>query len=875
MEFLYDITVIVPVYNVEDYLRDCLDSLINQTIAQGRMEVVLVNDGSKDKSPEICDEYAAKYDFIKVYHRENGGVSAARNFGIDNAHGKYIMYLDSDDYLSKGSVKSLVSFFDKHYDEVDLVTYNEMRVRDGKVKPSTHFRYNYINKTGVYDLTDPEYMYFAQTHMNICVKNRGKDNFKFDTTMIFHEDQKYILTNLAQKNKIGFCDKATYYYLANAGGATSLRSHPYYIFEKTIALWESFLLNRKAPKYVQVYFLHDFNWKLRADMLWPYQYKNLEFQEQFERVVNLIKCVDDDVILDFKPLVRAHKIYVLGLKYDNQIEVRPEDDVYSFYHNGEKLWDCDSIEIMFSRFKIKDKKLTMIGVVKCLGCNMTDDVVVNAIFTKKDGTVKTEKLQLRYSSLSLLASKTKTNNFKMFVIKCPVDDLKSIEFKALFMNKEYKINFTYVTTCPFNTKLKRESYTCEGIRVKSRSPKFTFSKASLPHFISDTFKTVKVAPKIGYRNAITRFIAPVYKKKNRIWLYCDSSKTVMDNGYYQFLHDVKKNDGVNRYYVYNKDADIKGWFDDSLKDNLVEYGSVRHRLLGLSAEKVITSYYGLRDMLSYPYGAFIYFSDITNFDVVYLQHGVLHANLPTMYSLDRMMIDKEVISTNFELESLQQNYCFDESFLIKSGMPRYNHIDKTKKAEKKILFAPSWRKFIVIPDGKGGWNPNEKAFLNSEFYKKVMDFLNSPKLHEALEENDYVLDFKPHPIFRMYDHLFEFKNERVRIADNTVDEFSYSIFVTDFSSFVFDFVYLKRPVLYFVPDKELFDAGLNHYRRLDLPFEDAFGEFSTTGEKVVDDIVALIKNDCVPDKKYVEKMESLFFDVDDHEEAIYQELMNE
>ena len=122
------------------------------------------------------------------------------------------------------------------------------------------------------------------------------------------------------------------------------------------------------------------------------------------------------------------------------------------------------------------------------------------------------------------------------------------------------------------------------------------------------------------------------------------------------MHDIKKDDGVLRYYVYNPEADIDGWFDDSVKANLLPYGSFNHRLYALSADKIITSFYGLRDILSYPYGAMKYFADLMNFDVIYLQHGVLHATLPTMDSLDRMILDKEVISTNFERENLKENY---------------------------------------------------------------------------------------------------------------------------------------------------------------------------------------------------------------------------
>ena len=82
------ISVIVPIYKTELYLRKCVDSLINQTYTN--LEIILVDDGSPDGCPQICDEYAAKDSRIKVIHKENGGVSAARNFGLDHASGYYI-----------------------------------------------------------------------------------------------------------------------------------------------------------------------------------------------------------------------------------------------------------------------------------------------------------------------------------------------------------------------------------------------------------------------------------------------------------------------------------------------------------------------------------------------------------------------------------------------------------------------------------------------------------------------------------------------------------------------------------------------------------------------------------------------------------------
>lgn len=716
-------------------------------------------------------------------------------------------------------------------------------------------------------------MYFVQTHMNICVKNRGKDNVKFDTSMIFHEDQKYILTILSDRQKIGFCDEAAYYYFQNTDGASGGKCHPYYIFEKTIEMWEHFFSVPDVPKYVQAYFLNDFRWKLRSDVLWPYQYKGEEFEKQKGRIISLIKRCDDDLIINYPWLMPAHLAYIIGLKYENQAEVLCSESSYSIRVNGREMMKFDNVEIYVSRFHVSHGKLNIVGVIKCLAADFTDDICAEAVYLYKNGQSENVTLPLRYSSLSICGSKTETANFKMFIIRRDVGEIQKLSLSVSIKGKKYPVHLSYPGSCTFNRTINRLSYVCDGINIRTDESSFYFNNVNTLNKCREFFRSVKLSPKIGYRNALTRIYSPIYKKKHTVWLYCDSSKTVKDNAYYQFLHDFEKQDGVERYYVFNTDADIDGWFTEKLKPRLVEYGSVRHRLLCLSADKILTSFYGLRDIMSYPYGAVKYFTDLACFDVIYLQHGVLHAHLPTMYSLDRMMLDREVISTKFEENSLKNNYCFDDYALIKCGMPRYNHISRSGKAEKKILFAPSWRKFLVLRDGKGSWLPHEKAFLNSDFYKVISGFLSSERLIKALNEYGYVLDFKPHPNFRMYDELFNVDGETVRLADKTVDEFSYSIFITDFSSFVFDFVYLKRPVLYFVPDFELFEAGLNHYRKLDIPFEEGFGKFSSTADEAIDNLIALLKNNCIPDSKYAERMNDMFFNVEDHCEALYQELM--
>ena len=96
------ISIIVPIYNVEKYLSRCVDSILNQTFTD--FELILVDDGSTDNSGKICDEYAEKDCRIKVIHKDNWGVSSARNVGLENSVGEYIMFCDSDDFVEKNAV---------------------------------------------------------------------------------------------------------------------------------------------------------------------------------------------------------------------------------------------------------------------------------------------------------------------------------------------------------------------------------------------------------------------------------------------------------------------------------------------------------------------------------------------------------------------------------------------------------------------------------------------------------------------------------------------------------------------------------------------------------------------------------------------------
>lgn len=135
MEDKFKVSIIIPVYNVEDYLVCCVNSILNQTYKN--FELILVDDGSVDKSAEICDEYHKKDTRVKVIHKKNGGLSSARNAGLDVAKGKYIIFVDSDDFVANNFCEKLIKGIEENSAEIAICNYSEFENSDMKKECST------------------------------------------------------------------------------------------------------------------------------------------------------------------------------------------------------------------------------------------------------------------------------------------------------------------------------------------------------------------------------------------------------------------------------------------------------------------------------------------------------------------------------------------------------------------------------------------------------------------------------------------------------------------------------------------------------------------------------------------------------------------
>ncbi len=217
-----DISVIVPVFNTEKYLRGCIDSIINQTIFP-QMEVVLVDDGSLDGAPEICDIYTAEHANIHVVHQRNAGVSAARNTGIAQAKGKYIGFVDSDDYINPEMFEKLLEAAEETNADMSFCGFIS-EYPEKIVNISYPFRESVaLNKTDIIQIICP--FMLRDESFNACWNKIFKREKINTNLLIFNvkkkqgEDREFLLNFLACAKIITYINYLGYYYRLVPTGA--------------------------------------------------------------------------------------------------------------------------------------------------------------------------------------------------------------------------------------------------------------------------------------------------------------------------------------------------------------------------------------------------------------------------------------------------------------------------------------------------------------------------------------------------------------------------------------------------------------------------------------------------------------------------------
>ena len=212
-------SIITPVYNAEKYIQKCIESIQDQKFSD--FELLLVNDGSLDNSGGLCDSYAVKDLRIQVFHKKNGGASSARNFGLDEATGKYIIFLDSDDYFTPDTLVVCKDIIAKN--SLDILQFSLQGILSNGA-PSNN---KTIRQNTTETLSPDDYLKNGQLQVcagGSCIKRSIIEDYdiRFDEKIKLAEDQLFIISSILHSQRIKYEDIVLYNYLDNPESATHI-----------------------------------------------------------------------------------------------------------------------------------------------------------------------------------------------------------------------------------------------------------------------------------------------------------------------------------------------------------------------------------------------------------------------------------------------------------------------------------------------------------------------------------------------------------------------------------------------------------------------------------------------------------------------------
>lgn len=855
-EYKFDMSIIIPIYNAESSLRQTLKSIEIQKTGNVTYEVLLLDDGSTDQSSKIILEYSTKYNNFKSFHFLNSGVSATRNKGIDLAQGKYIMFLDSDDTIKPETILGNFNAFEKYQDVSDVLAYNLFQKKDTKISP--HVRNNNFRKKGnveLYNIND--FPFLNQCTMNIVIKNEEIKKHYFDENLKQSEDAQFITKLLMKRENLIFSKVGGYVYdITNYSTVDKFKS-PVDIKNMIFDFFESLIHESKCRyhgdviPYVQSMILYELNWRFKQNTLYPYHLSTENYEVWITRFGKIFESIETSTILSQVGMDYYHKVYWI-MNFKEKPTFIANSYGLEVLSLEEKIAEINAVTLVFNDIKVDREKLNFRGFVKFPFADIFNEV---ELFFKYEN--EEYQIPLTDSPASYYKAKEKVAHFYDFDTDIELDKLGKYEWFVKIEGVEKPANAYFENEVIFKQHIKSGYVVLKNSVLHHQKAPFIVNilKKSEKERNEILQHQEKLMEKANQENLIKfnkycKYLNIFYNKK-RIWLYNDR-EGILDNSYEQFFNDSKKNDGVKRYYVVHES-------DNQLAEiphkNKVIYGSIKHKILYYYSEAVLTSF---KERFEYSplsnQAENTFYSEMKR-KVIYLQHGVLNAHTPWLYGKFKTKFDKFVISSDYEKENLISNYGYLEKDLLEGGMARLDKIHPSHKA-KKILFAPSWRKSLIEEGKNSKREIMQETLINSDFFKGIHLLLTSEKLNDALVKNGYTIDVKLHPILTQTESLFDDVQSEFNIinSESYFDVNEYQLFITDFSSYLFDFIKNKTKIVMYQFDNDYFLTGNHIYNKLDMDLK-KIGQVHESPEKIIEFILNGMMSE---------------FALEEHEEEMYE-----
>ncbi len=837
----FKFSVVIAAYNSDLWISKTINSLINQTLDfEKNIQIIIVNDASTDKTGQICQGFKAKYpkNIKYIVNEENLGPSATRNIGLKQASGKYINFLDSDDYVSSTTFRSILNFFNKYYKEVDLVSIPIYFFGGKKGEHPLNFKYNKDKIVNLFE--NPNHIQLSSS--SCFFKREAIGDLKFDENISVSEDVIFINQLLLKNPNIGLCIGGKYYYRKRDDKSSLIdnsslnkeyfnnRAQHYFKFliDKSIEMYG------EVPLFIQYTIMYDLQWLFGISSV-----NNIltivELKQLRKQLYEIMQYIDDEVIFQQEDMTDILKANVISFKYKNNPKKHPELE-----KTVTKKLKLNTVYI--DVFEIVNDELYILGNLPTM-LNNRVEVYLN------DEKLELNELKFPQRDKYCLSYKYGTNY--SFEVEIPLEKQNEYEIKFktpnnvdLFIDFSRPCNFSRVVG--YAKTKDYLSYLEDNKIIIKQKRNIEWIKKEFKALYSMLKKREK-GYKTGIPIRLMYLFAYPFMKNKRIWLFMDLPAMADDNGRQIFTYAKDKDPHIKKYFVLKKDS--KDLEDIKKIGDVLYYKSIKHRFIGLYAEKIITSHPD--NNIIYPFwGNYPFFAGLLKSSTIFLQHGITKDNVSSWLNEYDKHLAMFLTVSKLEYKSIfKYPYNYKKEVVKLLGFPRF---DKLKKEEdsRQILIMPSWRRYLKFK--------SNEVVLNSEFFKRFNSLINNEKLIESAKKYNYEIVFKPHPNVYDFIDLFD-RNEYVRIDyehEKYQKVFNHgSLLITDYSSVAFDFAYLKKPVLYYHYSRDY------HFNLKESYFDYetmGFGEVCRNEDELVDFIVEYMKNNCQLKEEYEKRIKAYF-----------------
>ncbi len=863
-----------------------MDSVIAQDIGfEKNIQMILVNDGSPDRSGEICLEYQKRYpDNIIYVKQENKGVSAARNNGMSYVEGKYVNFLDSDDKWTKDSFRHVYASFEKWGDKVDLVSCPQ---KFFEARDEYHWlQFKYENGSRIIDVLE-KYNYIQMHVTASFVRAEVLETKRFDENLKFAEDSKFVNSVILDKLKYGVVSEALHLYRKRVNASSAIQnkgvSKEWYLDTPRHYYLE--LIRESQEKYgtvllyIQYLIMYDYQWRLRDDLT---RVLTPEEQESYKACLHeMLNFLDDDLICHLDKMYVEYKLYTLSLKHGRDIT---QELVYrrgALYFNHIKIYGFQA-KSLFSVdvLDIREGDLCLSGRIWC-------PFVEDMKFYAQDDSGRQYGIEFRPAGFrKAVIFGEEIVRVRGYEVCLPLSGVGSYEVYASYQGRyPQKLYLRMGKFSHLAAEVPELYYHREGtvVTYDEAACQLKVGSFSTGKHIVREFRILRRCLRdkkreiAGYR-FLSQLIKPFLKKER--WIVMERINVAGDNAehFYKFLKENEKNPEF---------SDIKSWFTisedapdyEAMKavGGVLPFRKFRYKLNVLLAKNIISSQG--EDNVFNPWDQdSVYIRDLYKYNFVFLQHGIIKDDLSEWLNKFNKNLQIFVTSAKPEYKSIVEGeYFYDGSVVKLTGLPRYDKLKQDLPPEKSIIFMPTWRFALACrlnnDTGERIYNP---LFKQSQFYQFYQNMIHDERLIRVLKEHGYKGKFFLHTHHKVQIPDFT-DNDTIRVIRDGIDyqeEFrKNALLITDFSSVAFDFAYLKKPVIYAQFDIDTFFQGQVYSKGYFEYERDGLGPVCYDYETTLQTIIDYVERDCRLEEKYDRRGDEFYRWFDQNNcQRVYEEI---